>query len=62
MNQGINDLDNDPAEVKYPGLPTSQLEVKKPLGPLDERRNVVKYPQASPVAFVSTLLGFILCF
>ena len=29
---GINDLDNDPTKVKYPGLLTSQLELKKPLG------------------------------
>ena len=28
----INGLDNDPIEVKYLGLPTSQLELKKPLG------------------------------
>ena len=28
---GINDLDNDPTEVKYLGLPTSQLDLKKPL-------------------------------
>ena len=29
---GINDLDNDPTEVKYLGLPANQLELKKPLG------------------------------
>ena len=29
---GVNDVDNDPIEVKYLGLPTSQLELKKPLG------------------------------
>ena len=29
---GINDLDNDPTEVEYLELPTSQLKVKKPLG------------------------------
>lgn len=28
---GINDLDNDATEFKYPGLPASQLELTKPL-------------------------------
>lgn len=47
---GFNDLDNDPTEVTYLGLTTSQLELKKPL-----EWDVKHF--SNPVAFDSTFLG-----